>query len=158
MSGVKAEHRSMSLVSCPSFGLAFRFQLSQPLTQDAFFVPTAGLIADDGGDGLDLLVRREQQRDREGDRERTPIPLHSRDPEHLGAVTRATGPHDLSIPPPVPASKAFRNDQVEGAAKRLLLRIPEDPFGGVIPQQYGAVRSRRDDRVAGSPYQSFVVD
>ena len=148
----------MVLVPCPSFVLAFRFQLGQPPTQGALFVPTAGLIANDGGDGLDLLVRREQQRDREGDRERTPIPVYSRDPEHLGAVSRATGPHDLSIPPPVPLSKAFRNDQVQGVAKRLLLRIAEDPLSGVIPEQYGAIRSRCDDRIAGSPYQSFAVD
>ncbi len=77
--------------------------------------------------------------------------MQSRDPEHFGAVSRATGTHDLSIPPPVPASKAFRNDQIEGTAKRLLLRITENSLGSVIPQQDGAVRSRRDDCISGSP-------
>jgi photosystem II stability/assembly factor-like uncharacterized protein len=45
------------------------FQLGEPLTQRTFFLPTAGFVTNDRGDCLDLLCRRAQQRDGEGDGE-----------------------------------------------------------------------------------------
>jgi hypothetical protein len=58
----------------------------------------------------------------------------------------------------MPVSKPFRNDQVERMTERFPFVVPEHSLGRTIPQEYGSVRSCRDDRIARRLYDCFKVD
>jgi hypothetical protein len=58
----------------------------------------------------------------------------------------------------MPDAETFWNNQIERMTKRFLFGMTENSLRGTIPQQYGPVGSRHNDRIACALYQSLEVE
>src|ERR1700753_957479 len=109
--------------------LAFR----ETLQQVPLFVEGLSFVTDHGHDSCNLVLRPVEQSDRECNRQRSPVFVHSWDPEHVMAVARLPARHGFSGTSAMKLSQTLGDNEIERVAERLSLRESEEALGSGIP-------------------------
>ena len=122
-----------SYTTSSRFGRRIALEFRYALAQVSLFGVASGFVTDHGHDSCNLVLLPVEQSDRECNRQRSPVFVHSWHPEHVMAVARLPGRHGFSVTSPMTLAQTFGDNEIERIAERLSLRESEEALGSGIP-------------------------